>query len=70
MALLDTGALDEIRFSVDGGSREQFEELRKGAKWEGVSSNIRSFVKLNGGGDQDRHYLPRRLSADRRPPSG
>jgi sulfatase maturation enzyme AslB (radical SAM superfamily) len=49
LALLDSGALDEIRFSVDGGSRERFEELRKGAKWEAVASNIRSFIKVNGG---------------------
>ena len=47
--LVDLEVLDTIRFSVDGGSREKYEELRKPASWEAVSGNIRDFVKINNG---------------------
>jgi sulfatase maturation enzyme AslB (radical SAM superfamily) len=47
--IISVGVLDEIRFSVDGGSREKYEELRGGARWEIISKNIEEFVKLNDG---------------------
>lgn len=40
--------LDEVRFSIDGGSPAEFESIRKGTSWERVSSNFRSFVGLVG----------------------
>ncbi len=45
-----TGAevLDEIRFSIDGGNRENYEEIRSGAKWEMVKHNVLNFFNKNG----------------------
>ena len=43
-ALLETGAVDWIRFSVDGGTRETFEAIRVGAKWDEVLGNINAFL--------------------------
>ena len=43
-ALIETGAVDWIRFSVDGGNRESFEDIRVGAKWDEVLGNINSFL--------------------------
>lgn len=45
--LVGLDVVDLIRFSVDGGSKDKFEELRKGASWDVVSENIRDFVKIN-----------------------
>ena len=39
--LTQNSVVDEIRVSVDGGSPENFEYIRKGAKWSKVSSNVR-----------------------------
>jgi radical SAM protein with 4Fe4S-binding SPASM domain len=47
--LIGLGVLDEMRFSVDGGSREKYEELRRPAKWDAISRNIRDFVRINNG---------------------
>lgn len=47
--LVEMEILDIVRFSVDGGSREKYEELRKGAKWDLVSRNIRDFAGINKG---------------------
>lgn len=47
--LVDLGLLDFIRFSVDGGSREKYEELRGGARWDVVDKNIIDFVAINQG---------------------
>ena len=38
-------AVDEVRVSVDGGSPEAFEEIRRGANWRTVSSNIEKIKK-------------------------
>lgn len=43
-ALIETGAVDWIRFSVDGGTKETFEEIRVGAKWDEVLGNINAFL--------------------------
>jgi MoaA/NifB/PqqE/SkfB family radical SAM enzyme len=43
-ALLESGAVDWIRFSVDGGNREDFERIRVGAKWDEVMANINAFL--------------------------
>lgn len=45
--LLQHQIIDSIRFSVDGGDPETFEQMRLRAKWEVVSSNIQTFTHLN-----------------------
>lgn len=50
--ILSSKAIDLIRFSVDGGSPEQFERIRKGAKWHIVKENITHFIQLNKGAIQ------------------
>ena len=47
--LVNLDIADSIFFSVDGGSREKYEELRKGAKWDTIYRNIVDFVKINNG---------------------
>lgn len=37
--------IDEIRVSIDGGTPENFEFIRKGAKWTMVSSNFRRLAE-------------------------
>lgn len=46
-AILDSGAVDDVRFSVDGGSRAEFEDLRRPAKWEQIRGNIERFLDAN-----------------------
>ena len=43
--LLKAG-LDEIRFSIDGYSKETFENVRKGSNFEKVLSNCLNFISL------------------------
>ncbi len=43
-ALLASDAVDWIRFSVDGGNRADFEDIRVGAKWDEVLGNINAFL--------------------------
>lgn len=45
--ILDVGAIDFIRFSMDGGNKEAFEEMRVRAKWDVFTKNVRDFVLLN-----------------------
>lgn len=45
--IIETGALDIIRFSVDGGNKEYFEQMRYPAKWEQVLRNVKNFISLN-----------------------
>lgn len=45
--LIDSGVLDYIRFSMDGGSKEKFEEMRVRAKWDGFVKNVTTFCELN-----------------------
>lgn len=40
-------AVDQMRFSLDGGTPELFESIRTGASWEKVRSNIFNFLKIN-----------------------
>ncbi len=44
-----TGAdvLDEIRFSMDGGNLNNYKEIRRGADWETVKSNVLNFIAKN-----------------------
>lgn len=43
-ALLESGAVDWLRFSVDGGNPADFEEIRRPAKWDRVVGNINAFL--------------------------
>lgn len=45
--IINSGAIDLIRFSVDGGSREHYEDIRRGALWDSVKTNITNFIELN-----------------------
>ncbi|MBI9111963.1 SPASM domain-containing protein [Maridesulfovibrio ferrireducens] len=40
-------AIDQMRFSLDGGTPELFESMRKGASWNKVQANIYNFLKAN-----------------------
>ena len=44
--LLALKLIDEVGFSLDGGSPEAFEDLRVNAKWEKFSKNVRDFIRL------------------------
>lgn len=47
--LIGLDIVDTMRFSVDGGSRQKYEELRPPAKWDTASKNIMDFIKINNG---------------------
>ncbi len=47
--IIDLDILDEITFSVDGGSKEKLEEIRRGTKLEILLKNILNFKKINKG---------------------
>ncbi len=46
-AIVEGGAIDFMRFSVDGGNRRDFEEIRRGANWDQVLANVNSFLDAN-----------------------
>jgi radical SAM protein with 4Fe4S-binding SPASM domain len=46
-AILATGALDVIQFSLDGGTPQKFEELRVNAKWQIFYQNVKALYRLN-----------------------
>lgn len=48
--MIDLGVIDWIGFSVDGGSKENCEKIRRGCKFESVKRNIENFQKHNNGG--------------------
>jgi radical SAM protein with 4Fe4S-binding SPASM domain len=45
--LIDSGVLNHIRFSMDGGNKEKFELMRVRAKWDVFVSNIKTFCSMN-----------------------
>jgi len=45
--LINSEVLDNIRFSMDGGSKEKFEEMRVRAKWDVFVNNITNFCEKN-----------------------
>lgn len=45
--ILTSNAVDSMLFSVDGGTKEFFENLRVGARWEDVLDNINLFLRKN-----------------------
>lgn len=44
---LITAGLKHIRFSVHGISKQEYEEVHKGLKWEKTQQNIRNFISIN-----------------------
>jgi len=46
-AILDSRALDLIRFSIDGGTPEEYERIRKGADFQTTYLNVKKFVEMN-----------------------
>ncbi len=44
--LLSLHTLDEVGFSLDGGSPEAFEEMRVNARWEKFAANVEHFIRL------------------------
>lgn len=46
-SIFDSGGIDYIRFSVDGGTPESFERMRPPAKWDRVMGNIEEFLDEN-----------------------
>lgn len=47
LQILRSRAVDQMRFSLDGGSPEEYERIRVGAKWDVVKNNIMRFLILN-----------------------
>lgn len=47
LQILHSGVVDQMRFSLDGGSAEEFERIRRGAKWDVVRNNVMRFLLLN-----------------------
>jgi len=45
--IIDSRAVDCLRFSVDGGSPEQYELIRRGAKWHTLQRNVLKFTEHN-----------------------
>ncbi len=45
--LLELEVIDEVGFSLDGGSREAFETMRVNARWDKFATNVRDFISLN-----------------------
>ena len=44
MSILKTEALDEIRFSIDGGNKRDYQKIRMGSKWEDIIKNVNGFL--------------------------
>lgn len=44
--LLSLKVIDEVGFSLDGGSPEAFEDLRVNARWEKFAKNVEDFINL------------------------
>jgi len=45
--IIDSGAINWIKFSIDGGNKKDFEEMRSGANWERVMKNVNYFLDIN-----------------------
>lgn len=45
--IINSNGIDIIQFSVDGGTKETYEWLRQGAKWDDTINKINSFLKKN-----------------------
>lgn len=45
--ILDLGVVDEVGWSMDGGSPEDYESMRLLAKWDKFSDNLKTFHQIN-----------------------
>jgi len=45
--IIKSNGIDVIQFSVDGGTKETFEWLRRGAKWDDTINKINRFLEKN-----------------------
>jgi len=45
--IIKLNVLDTLGFSVDGGSKQGYEELRRGGKWDILKKYVFNFIKLN-----------------------
>ena len=45
--IIESRGVDVIQFSVDGGTKETFEWLRQGAKWDDTLDKIKRFLEKN-----------------------
>lgn len=45
--IIESGAIDVMRFSMDGGNPKRFEEIRINAKWELFHKNLTFFIEEN-----------------------
>ena len=45
--MIETGVVDWVGFSVDGGSKEMCEKIRRGCNFDVIKKNIEGFQKLN-----------------------
>ncbi|UZP67510.1 radical SAM protein [Desulfovibrio mangrovi] len=45
--IIESSAVDCLRFSVDGGSPQQYEAIRVGARWKTLVRNVTRFCELN-----------------------
>jgi len=48
-AIITSKGIDMIQFSIDGGTKESYEWLRRGAHWENTLKNIECFLERNDG---------------------
>ena len=47
--IITSNGIDRIQFSIDGGTKESFEWLRRGANWESVLKTVVLFLNKNNG---------------------
>jgi len=45
--IVQSGVIDRVRFSIDGGSPGQYESIRRGARWEALTRNVLRFMAHN-----------------------
>lgn len=50
--IIDTNAIDEICFSLDGGNKEDY-EYNRGSWWNTATSNIENFLDLLENSDRE-----------------
>lgn len=58
LAIIRSRAVDQLRVSLDGGSPEWFEAMRRGARWDVVATHVAAFMRIN-----DQHGHPVRTEA-------
>jgi hypothetical protein len=57
--ILDSGAISEMLFSLDGGNPQTFEKFRQPARWDQISKKIHHFLDEN---EKLAHPIPTRVN--------